>query len=141
MCREDWNPLAGVGRLNKLHRNPISGRLHVRRAHLQILGMKRRPRGFGGFPLCRPGELGRQLPTEGFISTCTGGSCILQCVPSSSATGAGGPRAGLGPTPWLSSGTKIHSSPAHPVSILKQKALCSSWYPEVHRGNFCVSYS
>ncbi|KAB0363735.1 hypothetical protein FD754_007891, partial [Muntiacus muntjak] len=37
------------------------------------------------------------------------------CVPSSSATGAGGPRAGLGPTPWLSSGTKIHSSPAHPL--------------------------
>lgn len=51
--------MAGGGRLNKLHRNPISDMLHIRRALLQILGMKKWPGGFGGFPLCCPGELGR----------------------------------------------------------------------------------
>ena len=101
MCREDWNPLARVGRLNKLHRNPISGRLHVRRAHLQILGMKRRPGGLVAFLSAVPGSLAAscQLPAEGFIGTCTEGSCVLPCVPSSRATGAGAPPSWTQPHP------------------------------------------
>lgn len=46
----------------------------------------------------------------------------------------GAPGAGLSPTPWVGSGTKTHSSPAHTLSILKQKAFALPGTPRSTTG-------